>query len=458
MSDIDPQSRPYVDCESDEVICGLFGCDAHLSIVWTTSFGLRYSAGHDVTKAFTPQDYDAAQWSIECANGHVLARPQEDPEEPFYLDAFLNDPMNMPSSPRHPYKPVGWPVTDCYDCGGDASDPNHAGMGVSTVHADANAVRARVHRAQEEAFSGAHTTGIGDPEAFWVLPRDTFRLLDPPSNIGAPSPLNVLLMKDEEVGDVLQALQVGVTLAASLSDAGRERIRQWCGILEERLSVLHGDQPEPEQSEPPPVPTTIGSPEGPESEPSGVFHQPPEEGEISVLDQIQRLIGGAPGYAEDTRQNNISLILGDDGVSGEKHLVWCARVLSQQGIIRDFRAEIRETPPSGGEDDFRAKLVMALQRRLECTCRREVIPDTNTGHGHVWSRPDELKVRCGGSTMCRECAMDEFALIQWYQDHSYGFQEMRAVFDQAAIDAADEKLNAEQRAEPSDLPYRPQYR
>lgn len=31
---------------------------------------------------------------------------------------------------------------------------------------------------------------------------------------------------------------------------------------------------------------------------------------------------------------------------------------------------------------------------------------TNTGHGHVWPRPDGVKARCGGPAMCTECARD----------------------------------------------------
>ena len=33
-------------------------------------------------------------------------------------------------------------------------------------------------------------------------------------------------------------------------------------------------------------------------------------------------------------------------------------------------------------------------------------PGTNTGHGHVWPRPDGVKARCGGPKMCPECARD----------------------------------------------------
>lgn len=31
---------------------------------------------------------------------------------------------------------------------------------------------------------------------------------------------------------------------------------------------------------------------------------------------------------------------------------------------------------------------------------------TNTGHGHVWARPDGLKVRCGGPGICIMCSKD----------------------------------------------------
>ena len=34
------------------------------------------------------------------------------------------------------------------------------------------------------------------------------------------------------------------------------------------------------------------------------------------------------------------------------------------------------------------------------------IPGTNSGHGHVYRRPDGLKVRCGGPSICPECAKE----------------------------------------------------
>lgn len=30
----------------------------------------------------------------------------------------------------------------------------------------------------------------------------------------------------------------------------------------------------------------------------------------------------------------------------------------------------------------------------------------NTGHGHVFKRPDGVVMRCGGPGLCKECALD----------------------------------------------------
>ncbi len=34
------------------------------------------------------------------------------------------------------------------------------------------------------------------------------------------------------------------------------------------------------------------------------------------------------------------------------------------------------------------------------------VPNTNTGHGHVWERADGVRVRCGGPGLCTLCASD----------------------------------------------------
>lgn len=33
-------------------------------------------------------------------------------------------------------------------------------------------------------------------------------------------------------------------------------------------------------------------------------------------------------------------------------------------------------------------------------------PGTNTGDGHVWTRPDGIRMRCGGPGICKKCSQD----------------------------------------------------
>jgi glutaredoxin len=40
----------------------------------------------------------------------------------------------------------------------------------------------------------------------------------------------------------------------------------------------------------------------------------------------------------------------------------------------------------------------------------------NSGHGHVFTRPDGLRMRCGGPSMCDECAKDLATLESRKQD------------------------------------------
>lgn len=36
---------------------------------------------------------------------------------------------------------------------------------------------------------------------------------------------------------------------------------------------------------------------------------------------------------------------------------------------------------------------------------------SNTGHGHVWERPDGMKARCGGPMRCMGCRRDQEAFL-----------------------------------------------
>lgn len=39
-------------------------------------------------------------------------------------------------------------------------------------------------------------------------------------------------------------------------------------------------------------------------------------------------------------------------------------------------------------------------------------PGTNTGHGHVFLRPDGVRARCGGPALCSDCAIDLARLLK----------------------------------------------
>ena len=47
-----------------------------------------------------------------------------------------------------------------------------------------------------------------------------------------------------------------------------------------------------------------------------------------------------------------------------------------------------------------------LATELERVALRSESRNQNTGHGHVYPRPDGNKARCGGPRMCSECALD----------------------------------------------------
>lgn len=68
----------------------------------------------------------------------------------------------------------------------------------------------------------------------------------------------------------------------------------------------------------------------------------------------------------------------------------------------------------GSYNDFRvndrwfAWLASARYERMKFASKNT--PGTNSGHGHVWERPDGIKARCGGPGICKEC-LDDRSLI-----------------------------------------------
>jgi len=78
-------------------------------------------------------------------------------------------------------------------------------------------------------------------------------------------------------------------------------------------------------------------------------------------------------------------------------------VLLEGGVFTDEPME----PDDRVELTLSGKLEASVSDgRLVTEDSPEKVPFTNTGHGHAWPRPDGHKARCGGPTMCQECAED----------------------------------------------------
>jgi hypothetical protein len=59
------------------------------------------------------------------------------------------------------------------------------------------------------------------------------------------------------------------------------------------------------------------------------------------------------------------------------------------------------------------------------------VPGTNSGHGHVWKRPDGIVARWGGPGLCRECREDKERVVTAAADIQAVY--LAAVEEKAAI-------------------------
>lgn len=61
------------------------------------------------------------------------------------------------------------------------------------------------------------------------------------------------------------------------------------------------------------------------------------------------------------------------------------------------------------EDYVRAAalLLAAIERFDRGTVPTAAVADQNTGHGHVTPRPDGVRARCGGPSLCVTCAREQ---------------------------------------------------
>jgi len=79
----------------------------------------------------------------------------------------------------------------------------------------------------------------------------------------------------------------------------------------------------------------------------------------------------------------------------------------------DLTVEIRERIRRIEQrlDEYRSPKMLREGIRLEIEGRDTEEPaafkGTNSGHGHVWERPDGAKARCGGPGLCAQCSRDQ---------------------------------------------------
>lgn len=71
------------------------------------------------------------------------------------------------------------------------------------------------------------------------------------------------------------------------------------------------------------------------------------------------------------------------------------------GLVAKWRSENGDYPES--KRDCADELAAALAQPQP---EKEDGPGSNTGHGHVWPRPDGGKARCGGPGICKPCGAD----------------------------------------------------
>lgn len=89
-----------------------------------------------------------------------------------------------------------------------------------------------------------------------------------------------------------------------------------------------------------------------------------------------------------------------------------------QDYMLGFSDGMKEAPDcqcqiSGlGDDSAEPHVYTASQPAPSTAGDASPATGTNTGHGHVWARPDGVRMRCGGPRVCSVCASDKAAILQ----------------------------------------------
>ena len=91
--------------------------------------------------------------------------------------------------------------------------------------------------------------------------------------------------------------------------------------------------------------------------------------------------------------------------------------LTKYLVRAEMATEVTLTAESFRDLVLQAMSAAAAIRELEAKldAEREKAPSFiggNTGHGHVWERPDGIKARCGGPGICAECSKDQAAVMR----------------------------------------------
>ena len=69
----------------------------------------------------------------------------------------------------------------------------------------------------------------------------------------------------------------------------------------------------------------------------------------------------------------------------------------------------------------------------------------NTGHGHVWARPDGIKARCGGLGLCATCRA-ELASVRMTLRDKFAMAAVTGMFANTSWDEAKAEDMAEDMA------------
>lgn len=63
-------------------------------------------------------------------------------------------------------------------------------------------------------------------------------------------------------------------------------------------------------------------------------------------------------------------------------------------------------PIACGTEAEVSALADPLQHTMAARCSETRPANSNTGHGHVFARPDSVKARCGGPGLCPACSAE----------------------------------------------------